>query len=238
MSKFIKMTNYKRIPFSSTQNARDLGGYATLDGGVTRWNVFFRSGLPVDFTKSDVELLRHLGIKTFIDLRAAGNASDDRPSDIADGIKRCNFPLGNGAVPYFAKDVAASYMEMLQCAQSIKNIFDTLASETDAVLFHCFAGKDRTGVVAALILMLANVADVDIVADYCQTYAYFLPRLRADFNRTDAEKYVFVPIPEHMECFLSLFRNKYCDVRNFLKCAGVTEKTQTSIIEKFVQYGL
>lgn len=230
--------NYKRVPFSTTKNTRDLGGYATQDGGVTRWNVFFRSSLPTNLTESDVELLHKLNIDTFIDLRSLGNSLEDSPTQEICGIKRYNFSLGDGAVPYFAKDVAASYMEMLQNKQSLKNIFDVLTYSPNAVLFHCFAGKDRTGVVSALLLMLANVADVDIVADYSQTYPYFLPRLRSDFLRTDAEKYVFVPIPEHMEKFLELFRMRYGGVQEFLKMVGVDEAQQQLLLDKFVERNL
>lgn len=226
--------NYKRIPFSHTQNARDLGGYAT-EKGITRFNTFFRSSCPVDFDANDRELAKKINIGAIIDLRGGTNADETLKSVDLDGVKRYNFVVGDGSVPYYAKDVPQSYMEMLQSRESLKKIFNVFADEPKAVLFHCFAGKDRTGVVASLLLMLAGVSDVDIVADYCMTYPYFLPRLRSDFHRTDAEKYVFVPIPEHMESFLKMFREAYGSVEQFLSNLGVSEVQRQKILDKFVQ---
>ena len=101
-------------------------------------------------------------------------------------------------------------------------------------MFHCFAGKDRTGIVAALLLMLAGVADTDVIADYTLSYAYFLKRLRQDFLRTDAEANVFRPLPEHIEEFLKLFRQRYGTVDNCLLDKGVTEEQINRITDKFV----
>lgn len=226
--------NFRRIPFSNTQNARDLGGYATQTG-VTRWNVFFRSDCPVSFDEKDRQLAKQLNIGAIVDLRGGTNVDDTLCSAELCGVKKYGFAIGDGSVPRLAKDVPQSYMVMLQNTESVKNIFNLFANEQKAVLFHCFAGKDRTGVIAALLLMLAGVADVDVVADYCMSYPYFLPRLRSDFHRTDAEKYVFVPIPEHMEGFLKLFRAKFGSVQEYLSGAGVTRAQQQKIINKFVQ---
>lgn len=227
--------NFRRVPFSHSENCRDLGGYATKDG-VTRWNVFYRSACLLNFSQQDLRLLDEMNVGAIIDLRGGNNADENAgtPQNLV-GIKRHSIPLGDGSIPYFAKMVPQSYMDMLENRQSVKKIFDVFADEPRAVLFHCFAGKDRTGVIASLLLSLAGVDDVDIVADYSLTYPYFLPRLRSDFSRTDAEKYVFVPIPEHMENFLNVFRKKFGSVQNYLRQIGVDDAQQSKILKKFVQ---
>jgi len=226
---------YRRVPFSHTLNARDLGGYAT-PLGITKWNVFFRSGCLVNFDDNDEKLLGELGIKAIIDLRGGGNVDESLPTpQNLKGVARYNIPLGDGSIPYFAKDVANSYMDFVANTQSVKNIFDVFAKENGAVLFHCFAGKDRTGVVAALLLLLVGVSDTDIIADYTLTYAYFLDRIQSDFSRTDAERNVFVPQPDHMKEFLRLFRNKYGSVQNYLSGVGVDATAQQKIIDKFTE---
>ncbi|MCM1289336.1 MAG: tyrosine-protein phosphatase [Corallococcus sp.] len=226
---------YRRIPFSYTLNARDLGGYAT-SFGATKWNVFFRSGWPVHFDAYDIALLKKLNVTAIIDLRGGQNSDETLPSaKNVKGIEYFNVPLGDGKAPRYAKDVPASYMQIADNKQIIKTLFDIFAQNEGAALFHCFAGKDRTGVVAALLLMLAGVSDMDVIADYTLSYAYFLDRIQADLFRVDAEKDVFIPHPEHMEGFLRLFRAEYGSVQNYLTSAGVTKASQQKIIDKFIQ---
>lgn len=227
---------YKRLPFSKTQNCRDLGGYATNDG-VTKFGVFFRSACPHSFDQNDYDLFKQMNVGSVIDLRGGNNVDENLPTpNYCEDVVRHKIALNDGSIPYFAKDVAKGYLDMLENVESVAEIFHVFATERRATLFHCFAGKDRTGVIAALLLAAVGVSDVDIVADYCLTYPYFLPRLRQDFSRTDAEKYVFVPIPEHMENFLKLLREKYGSVQNYLCIAGVSKDEQHAIKKKFVQY--
>lgn len=226
---------YRRVPFSHTLNARDLGGYAT-PLGTTKWKVFFRSGCPVNFDDNDAKLLGELGVTAIVDLRGGENVDESLPTpQNLKGVARYNIPLGDGGIPYFAKDVPNSYMDFAANTQHVKKIFDVFAEEKGAVMFHCFAGKDRTGVVAALLLLLAGVYDTDIIADYTLSYAYFLDRIQSDFSRTDAEKDVFVPQPTHMKEFLRLFRNKFGSVQNYLASIGVGDAAQQKIIDKFTE---
>lgn len=226
---------YRRTPLSDTQNFRDLGGYATKDGGVTRWNVFFRSACPDSLNGADAKLLQKLGVTAVIDLRGGGNVDEVQKgySDIG-GLKIYNLPLGGGVPPKRVADCPYSYLEIAESPYMAK-VFKVMANNDGAVLFHCFAGKDRTGVVAALLLMLANVCDVDIVADYTLSYAYFLSRICIDFSRFDAERDVFKPLPEHIEGFMRVFREKYGNVRDYLLAIGLSKNQIDSIVKKFVE---
>ena len=234
------MTNdviYKRIPLSDTPNFRDLGGYATADGGVTRYGVFYRSACPNSLSETDKQLLNKLNVTTAVDLRGGGNLDETQAGFISDGITIHNIAVGSGKAPKYAVDLPNVYMEFVAHPNMV-NVFSTLADCSTAAVFHCFAGKDRTGTVAAILLMLAGVSDVDIVADYALTYPYFLKRIRDDFKRTDSEKDVFIPHPEHMETLLKLFRAKYGTARDYMLSIGVTEQQIQKIINKFVISGI
>ncbi len=230
------MNNYilRRIPLSDTLNLRDLGGYAAKNGGITRWNAFLRSACPNSLSERDGEILRGLGVTDVIDLRGGGNADEVmRGYEALPFIDVHRIPIGDESVPKTASEVPYGYLRMAEHC-NIPQVFRILADSRGGVIFHCFAGKDRTGVVAAMLLMLAGVADEDIIADYTLTYAYFIKRLRADFSRSDAEPNVFKPLPDHMEGFIRLFREKYGDVRSYLLQKGVTEGQLQSILNKFV----
>jgi len=225
---------YKRIPLSDTQNFRDLGGYATLNGGVTKWNAFFRSACPDSLNDSDCETLKRLGVTSVIDLRGGGNFDEKQTGYVVfDCFKHYNLALGGGVPPKRAAECPHSYLEIAESSNMLK-IFEILADNEGAVLFHCFAGKDRTGVVAALLLMLAEVQDVDVVADYTLSYAYFLSRIRIDFSRFDAEPDVFRPLPDHMEGFIKLFREKYGTVNDYLLKLGLPQIKIDKIKSKLV----
>lgn len=224
---------YKRIPLSDTPNFRDLGGYATQDGKTTNWNVFFRSGCPNSLSQADGELLHNLGIKAVIDLRGGANADEKQTAYTSLNFKHYNLPLGGGAPPKRAADCPYGYMEIVD-SPNMPKVFEVLAETQGAVLFHCFAGKDRTGVVSALLHMLAGVYDTDIIADYTLSYAYFLERIRTDFLRFDAETDVFRPLPDHMEGFIKVFREKYGDVTNYLLTIGLTNEQIQKLKNKLV----
>ena len=224
---------YRRIPLSDTPNFRDLGGYATARGGVTRFGVFYRSACPNSLNKSDAELLKSLNVTTAVDLRGGSNADEIQRGFICEGITVHTIPIGTNEIPRRAVDVPAGYMRVTE-HPNFAEVFKILADCNGAAVFHCFAGKDRTGIVAALLLMLAGVADTDVIADYTLSYAYFLKRLRQDFLRTDAEANVFRPLPEHIEEFLKLFRQRYGTVDNCLLDKGVTEEQINRITDKFV----
>lgn len=228
------MKIYKRIPLSDTLNFRDLGGYAAMDGKTTKWNVFFRSACPDSLTERDVKLLKELGITAVIDFRGGGNVDETQNgySSIKD-FKHYNLPLGGGVPPKTVAECPYSYLEIAD-SPNMRKVFEIFAENDGAVLFHCFAGKDRTGVVAALLQLLAGVSDTDIVADYTLSYAYFLSRIRMDFSRFDAEADVFRPLPEHMEGFLRVFREKYGDVQNYLLTIGLSQAQIDKLRKKLV----
>ena len=223
--------NLRRIPFSKTVNFRDLGGYPTPNG-MTKYGVFFRSACPVDFDEKDKEIFADLNVGSIIDLRGMTSFDFDLVPPKFAGTTTFNFPLNGGAAPKRDRDVAPSYMGMLKSVESMRGIFKEFALAERGVMFHCFAGKDRTGVVAALWLLLAGVSREDVVADYCLSYPYYIEKLRAFYGKR--VKRTSLAVPEHIEGFLDRFAAKYGSVQNYLLKIGIDEGLQKKIQEKFV----
>ncbi|HEX5586879.1 MAG TPA: tyrosine-protein phosphatase [Acidimicrobiia bacterium] len=175
------------VEFEACFNFRDLGGYPTADGGHVRWGTLYRSDTLHRLTDADAQVFRALGLHTVIDLRSVTEVDDHGRLDPAHGdvawhhvAMLDNLRLAPRAgddpappVPLPADDVVPGqgYLAIAeQFGTSLARVFELLAAD-DALpaVFHCTSGKDRTGIVAALMLELLGVDDDVIAADYVLT---------------------------------------------------------------------
>ena len=169
----------RRIPLEGCVNFRDLGGYPTADGRTVRWRRLFRSDSPSSLTKADVRTITgSLGIQSVVDLRSSGGTNDGRGLLASSGIRYHQFPFleRRGFLPPTSgKEVAKRLTDMYQwillnAGTLVAQAFTTLAQPVNQpALFHCSAGKDRTGVLSATILDVLGVGREDIVADFLKT---------------------------------------------------------------------
>lgn len=214
----------RRIPLHGTDNTRDLGGYP-VPGGSTAWGRTFRSDVPANLSASDVETLERLGITTHIDLRTAEEV-ERRPSAVAsrEGFRYHHVDLCAcmQMMPESEEGVAVSYLEMTQQAEPMARIFRIIAKAEGGLLFHCAAGKDRTGVVAAILLLLAGAERADLLADYILTAAYMREPVKK-FIETDPDVpyYILTPRVEYMESFLDRFLEAHGSARAYLESIGI-----------------
>jgi protein-tyrosine phosphatase len=161
-------------------NLRDLGGTATTDGRSIKRGTLFRSGSLDQLSDRDQTLFTALGIRTIVDLRSPGERSDRlKPSagcvtnDLM--LMEREWPLHelDPSAPEAAvvEFVVERYCEMLTTGGAVLGRAVTIISEAcnEPVLFHCFAGKDRTGILAAVLLSLLGVDEQDIALDYAQS---------------------------------------------------------------------
>jgi protein-tyrosine phosphatase len=181
----------RRVELEGAFNLRDLGGYRTTSGGRIRWRRLFRSDSLHRLTEGDVGALAELGVHTVIDLRT-GEEVRERGS--FDGTTQYHhLPLidqlrSRDDVNTTYTDparVTARYLEILDEGRAqMTEVLRLLTDEaTYPAVFHCAAGRDRTGVVAATVLGLLGVADEDIVADYVlsqEAMERLLEHLRAE----------------------------------------------------------
>ena len=214
----------RRILLCGMENLRDLGGYPLAGRGserFTRWGSLYRGDLPKQVTQADRQRLRELGITTVVDLRSKEEI-ERKPDPLAQelGIRYLHCPLaGDGRVPA-PDEVPLSYMEMADGTGQMAGALRAIAEAPQAVLFHCTAGKDRTGVVAALLFWLAGVSEEDILADYIVSGPYLQQMLRA-YCEAPPGAVVCPPQSAYMSSFLRLFAQRYGTPRQYLEMLGV-----------------
>ncbi len=181
------------VPLTGAFNFRDLGGYPGPGGRSTRWGTVFRSDTLQWLSESDVRLVQSLGVATVIDLRTdrelerSGRGPLSTPSI---GFHHLSVIRDGGgeivAGPAVAGEALGErYLGYLDGGrQALVGALAVLAGQGNLpAVFHCAAGKDRTGVLAALVLDILGVAPEVIVADYMLTAArmpLILDRFRND----------------------------------------------------------
>jgi protein-tyrosine phosphatase len=182
----------RHIPLEGNLNLRDIGGYRSADGREVRRGCLFRSDELHALTDSDLVTVAGLGIRVVFDLRNASEryARPNRlPADVellervspstTEGTPTPEEQIAGGTLPE-PDDVqfASVYMGLLdRLAPELRIILErAVDAATRPLLFHCAAGKDRTGLTAALILGLLGVPDDAILDDYELTSTYYTPR--------------------------------------------------------------
>ncbi len=224
--------NAHRSLLESTLNTRDLGMYRIA--GTKRYtaaNVIYRSDRCDTLSAHDKELLLSRGITTVIDLRSTQEA-EQQPSAFAayDDFNSFHFPITEGMEPPASLDeVPLSYMS-IAAADCMKDVFGCIADAPGGVLFHCTAGKDRTGVVSAVLLSLAGVSDEDIIYDYALSREFNKVRLEAFLQKhPETDREIVLANERSMEKFLELFRKKYGTAERYLSHTGLTAERIRSL---------
>jgi protein-tyrosine phosphatase len=230
------MTTLERhFPFERVYNFRDLGGYATGDGRVVRWRRIFRSGELQRMAADEAARARSaLRIATVIDLRSDGEANDPRGvGPLAEPpARRYHLPMGNARSKFEARAAGAwnpEYVPLLEGnGAAWAEAFRVLSQEEAyPAVFHCVTGKDRTGVLAALVLDTLGVDHDTIVRDYSlsqDAMDLLVSRLRASgvIAPDEAPNPALGVSPPAMEEMLSVLRDRYGSARDFLRTQGVT----------------
>ncbi|MFC0283092.1 tyrosine-protein phosphatase [Camelimonas abortus] len=162
------------IIISGSFNTRDLGGYPTCYGRPVAWRRAIRSGNVAALDRNGVARLKQLNVTRVIDLRSERERQAEphaiRPED---GVELIAIPLFDGLDPSRIPRgdmLLGLYVQALETqGRLFVETLRLIGSSAGAALFHCTVGKDRTGLVAALLLALAGVDEGDIVADYAMT---------------------------------------------------------------------
>lgn len=165
------------LPLEGCFNFRDIGGYPTRRGGRVRWRQLFRSDGLHALTAADVRMLRDdVPLAQIVDLRSSAELrSEGRGLLGEEPIEFHHLPLFDGEAADARQQateitLADRYVLLAEfAADRIARVVTTLAEAHGPAVFHCAAGKDRTGVISAILLGLLDVADEVIVADYAAT---------------------------------------------------------------------
>ena len=256
------MVKYKRLPLETMVNTRDLGGYATQDGKITKYGVFLRTDCPIDISEHDKQYIIDYGITLSIDLRGVDEV-EKTPSSFVNvpGHTYRHMPIseehriirGEGAKPPEPPqppkdghnfDMGDAYIGILEESKDWARKVITLCAEWEGgVMFHCFIGKDRAGTIAGLLLGAVGVGMTDIMMDYSASMsclrpkydkmgASFLPQKR---GRPDYSWGFFGSVPESMEAVWYYLQEKYGGYTGYLKACGVTDETLQKLRDKFLE---
>ena len=224
----------KRLLLGDMHNVRDLGGYPCTDGYTKEFR-FLRSGMPRGLKDSDVQLLRSKGITTIIDLRNIFEcAQQEDPFCTLSGFTYHHCPMfADGVVPASPEEMAPAYLRLATTPEIIAPVWEAIAEAEEGVLFHCTAGKDRTGVVAALLLWMAGVDKADILADYIATQAYVLEAYRKMLRDNPDFPYFLTKADlSYIEEFYDNFTAIYSDPKVYLISMGISEYKAMRILAK------
>lgn len=220
----------------TTQNTRDLGGYLTKDGRMTKWNSLIRSDVQCWPSEEDFAFLKQRGITTVIDMRTEKDTAR-RPSGFADaeGIRYLHCPISEGSgIPESAEAVPKTYLS-IACAGNMPQVFRAIAHAEGGVMFNCSAGKDRTGVVSALLLAHAGVSDEDIIENYVLTREYGKERLALlHRNFPDIDMNIVIPQETFMREFLKRFRERFQNTDRYFTTLGLNGQEIARITKKCV----
>jgi protein-tyrosine phosphatase len=251
----------RAVVLDGVHNFRDLGGYPTatsMGAGRTRWGLVYRADGLGRLTPDDVEVLRQRGLGTVIDLRTDAELAD-----------RGRFPVELHAVTFHhlpvldqtwqARDVPDvqdaheflmwAYRDMLRVGSGkIAGALHIIADpNVTPVVFHCAAGKDRTGLVAAMLLAVLGVPDDYVAADYGRT-AEGMRKMRAAWSKwaadqggdeknrlTDAPAYYFESPPAVMSELLTDLRTQYGSVVDYVRSLGVNDAEIAALRERLIE---
>jgi protein-tyrosine phosphatase len=174
----------RELSLEVAHNVRHLGGYHTEHGRQTNEDLI-RSASLHRLTAEALGTLRELGVRTVVDFRSEVERDRDATPDLEPfGIKKVLAPVWDkdASPPGMAGEFpgyAAVYPLMLEVgAFAFRTLFETFADTDGRVLFHCAAGKDRTGIATALLLEVAGVSDATILEDYSQSSELLMPVLK------------------------------------------------------------
>lgn len=184
---------HRALNFEGINNFRDLGGYPTADGRQVKWGVLYRSGNFANSSRADLEGLKQLHLKTLVDFRSAVEKAEE-PNQLPEptGFRVVEIPTlddGNSAMVKDIKerfesgnfegfDPGAMMIEgnrqfATEFTPQFRQFIDEVrAADGAPIVWHCTAGKDRTGFAAAILLRILGVSQDVVMQDYLTSNLY------------------------------------------------------------------
>lgn len=236
------MIYVRNLPLNNVKNIRDLGGYSSLFRSVTCFGRFIRSAAVANLTDEEIDYLLEYGVKTVIDLRGKDEI-DLKPNTFSDIplVKYYNVPI----VDFYSEELSTGdvyalisseddihYLQVVNNFESMNQVFNIMAeSDPGVILFNCELGMHRTGLIAAILLMLAEVTANGIEIDYSTSYTTLdeLTRIQKieDYN-----------MPKHLlkiNQVINYMVIKYGTVVSYFKDIGISEKNIQILKNKLLE---
>ena len=217
----MSIPNFERI-----ENFRDLGGYPCRYG-VTAHGIIYRSGSPAYATEVDLRRLKELGIRSVIDLRGP-HFNEAYPSPFRDDpniqFQMLHVPNGD-AWPKDEEGIPDWYLMASDDPYFIRSLFRAIIYAPKPLMIHCEAGKDRTGIFSALLLLANGVSKEDVVRNYNESYKGRL----LDTERRTKELYPnLAPFVFHMKedtfaKFVDRFLDRFGSMEEYFEAMGLND---------------
>ncbi len=221
----------RHIALTGASNFRDLGGYVGHMGRPVKWRKIFRSDHLANLSPADLQQIQSIGIKRSFDFRGVQESqaqSYDWPH-----IQRHSLSIEPTVVqrlqaqhltgkPLTAADaldaMQTTYRDFVRSdSQRFAQLFEHLLDQPDPLLFHCTAGKDRTGLAAALVLSALGVSETDIWRDYLLTnQLYKRNSIGATSLAPDVLKIVWEVQESFLQASLEEIQTSYGNIQNYL----------------------
>ncbi|GAC1324769.1 MAG: tyrosine-protein phosphatase [Chloroflexota bacterium] len=246
----------RRLAWDACYNVRDIGGYATGDGGLTRYRAIVRADNLCNLSPEGQAALVEYGVRTVVDLRGPWETPSEsspfaRPNRYRDVVSYLNLPLidaeelGEAAFEK-AGSVVDSYRIMLDTYHGpIAAIMTAIARAPEGtVLVHCHAGKDRTGIVSAMLLDLVGVSRDTIADDYSLSDSYLKPLYQqwlenveddADPQSVERLRHSVLCAPDTMLGTLAHIDERYGGVADYLLTADVDPQDLERLRQRLVR---
>ncbi len=219
-------TTTRLLPIQGAYNVRDLGGYKTKDGRQVKWGKVIRSGDLNHLTDSDLLYFSRIPLKSYIDFRDSAEiaaAPDKYPPTVTHLYK---LPILAGDLSSISKLTPESALSMLgemnkefvkEWQPVYADFFKILMEEDNSpLLFHCSAGKDRTGYAAALFLSSLGVDRETIIQDYMLSAEYLKDKYAREIKAYPVLAPLMTVKREYIEAAFNLIDQEYGGMENYL----------------------
>ena len=248
------ITAERVLPLPDGVNFRDVGGYQTADGRTVRWGQLYRAGSLADLTDEDVAALAALGLRLACDLRSADELA--RHADrLPPGATHAHRPI-IGEVGRLRR-VVTFYRKRHRVQELLEEVYRVMLDQNGPVfagvlrlaadpanrplVIHCTAGKDRTGLAVALLLLTLGVPEETVVADYTlsnHAFDVLAGRMRPEMARLyalgfgEAQLQPFLLAEARtLRGALAYLRHRYGGVDAYLRRGGLTQETVAALRE-------
>lgn len=220
----------RHLPMSGGYNFRDLGGYRTMDGRYVKWGRIIRSDDMSGLTPEDLEYLGSVPLKTVVDLRSEAEIAL-QPDKVPSSVLELRYSITPGNLMSIISDsipspeMLDSLMRQLNrqmvtdsaAIEQFRKLFSLLQDESNlGILYHCSAGKDRTGMASALILSALGVDSRMIMRDYLLSNTYLEDKYSSYIEQYPQLKGVFEVRTEFLQAGLDAIRETYGSMEEFL----------------------
>lgn len=226
-----------KLNFTNTSNTRDLGGLCISLGKWTKSNRIIRSDVPITLSETEIKYLINNEITTIIDLR------DIKHTELSPTILQKHSGFNWHNVPLQVQhrkiegedDLIGAYMDFTFNYQGMKRIFEIIGKAEHGIFIHCQEGKDRTGIVVAILLMAVGVQYEDIVLDYHSSQIYMQKYIKKVLDAfPDFPAYRYASKPEYIEKYIDCFCKKFGTAKKYFQRIGLDSTYIEHIQEKLI----